>query len=469
MRSGAVYALGMIVPKLMSILLLPIFTKLLGPEDYGVLAYTNSIIEFLFVFSILSLNSYVLRFWMDYEPGDEEGRRRLTGAVFTFLCVFNLLLLGGAFAVGPLLISGFGVQVPFFPYFALALTANFFNTLSVIPLAMFRLLDRPGAYVGISISRSLIQYGVAYVLLVHMDMGLLGMYVAQVGVFAVFSLVYLRVIWRIGSFTWDLGLVRQGLVFALPLLPGAVAHQVIRVIDRVMLEAHVSMERLGLYSIGYMLGFFSIMVLVQGGYRAFEPTIFQVWGRDDFEASWRRIRGGFVALLLVAGVGVGLLGREFLQVLTSPRFHESYRIVPVVALAAVLRGMGMMFTILLVAAKRTKAATQVLLVGAVVNVLVNLALIPTLGIMGAAWSSVAAFGIMVPLAYLICERHGILRARDTLGRDLVAVAAAAALVGWVVYGVAPEPSWAWFGLKLFLCLAYAALVAVLYRLWRFVR
>ncbi len=469
LRSGAIYAVGMIIPKLMSIVLLPIFTRYLGPEDYGILAYTSSVIEFLFVFSVLSLNSYVLRFWMDFAPGDDAGRRRLIGAVFSFLCAFNVVIMAGGFSLGPLAVSGLGIQVPFFPYFALALISNFFNMTSVLPLAVFRLLDRPAQYVGLTVSRSLLQYGVAYVLVVHLGWGLLGMYVAQAGVYAVFSLLYLRVIWRHGSFTWDLGLVRKGLLFSLPLLPGVMSHLVIRLIDRLMLEAWVSLDRLGIYSIGYTLGFFSLMVLIQGGYKAFEPVIFQAWSRDGFEATWRRIRVVFVSLLLVAAVAVGLLGREFLQILTTARFHEAYRVVPVVALAACLRGFGLLFSILLVAAKRTTIAAAVVLAGAAVNVGMNLVLIPRLGILGAAWSSVAAYGIMAPLAYVACERLGILRVRDLLVRDLLALAAGIALVGAVVYGQGGAPSWGLFGLKVLLILVYGAGVAVLYRVWTYLR
>ncbi|MFH1531121.1 MAG: oligosaccharide flippase family protein [Pseudomonadota bacterium] len=462
LKSGAVYAAGMIIPKFMSILLLPVFTQVLGPEDYGILAYTNSIIEFIFVFSVLSLNSYVLRFWLDLDPEDERGRRRLVGAVFTFLCAFNVVLLAGCFVIGPLAIAGFDVQVPFFPYFALALTANYFNMTAVIPLAAFRLLDRPGAYVGLTISRSLLQYAVSWVLVVHLGWGLLGMYVAQVGVYALYSVIFVRVIWRHGTFVWDLGLVRKGLVFALPLLPGALAHLVIRVIDRVMLEAHVSMNQLGIYSIGYTLGFFSLMVLVHGGYRAYEPAIFQSWNQDGFDVFWRKVRGVYLSLILTMGVGVGLLGQEFLVVLTTPQFHEAGRVVPVVALGACLQAIGLMFTVLLVAAKKTGAATGVVLVAAAVNVAVNLVLIPALGIMGAAWSSVLSFGVMIPLAYWICERDGLIRARGILARDLAALATAAVLVGGVVFGISPALSWSWLGIKLLLVLAYAALVAVLY-------
>lgn len=463
LASGAIYAFGMILPKIISVLLLPIFTRYLGPEDYGILAYTNSMMEFLLVFSLLSLHSYVLRFWMDYAPNDDAGRRRLVGGVFVFLCALNVVILAGGFTLGPLAISALDVQVPFFPFFALALVSNFFNMTSVLPLAVFRLLDRPAHYIALTASRSFLQYGLAYILVVHLGWGVLGMYVAQISVFAVYSLLYVRIIWRHGSFVWDMALIRKGLAFSLPLFPGVLSHLVIRIIDRLMLEAEVSLEALGLYSIGYTLGFFSLMVLIQGGYRAFEPVIFQAWGHQGFEETWRRIRTVFVPLLLVAAVGVGLFGRELLLVLTTQRFYAADKVIPVVALAACLRGGGLLFSILLIAAKRTKVATIVVFVGAAVNVVMNLLLIPRLGILGAAWSSVAAFAVMTPLAYLLCERLGLIRARDVLIRDLLALSGGMALVGGMVYGVAGEPSWGLFILKMVLVLGYAAGVAILYR------
>jgi O-antigen/teichoic acid export membrane protein len=469
LQSSAIYAAGMILPKLMSIILLPIFTRILDPSDYGILAYTTSIVEFLFIFSVLALNSYVLRFWMDIDPDDEQARRRLVGAVFTFLCAFNLVIQAVCFLVGPLAIQGFGVDVPFYPYFALSLIASYFSTMSVIPLVVYRLLDRPGAYVGLMLSRSLVYYGLAYVMIVHFDQGLLGMYLAQVITYGVFSFFYFGVIWRHGTFTWDLDIIRKGLVFSLPLIPGVLAHLMIRLVDRVMLEAHVSLDRLGIYSIGYTLGFFSLTALVQGGYQAFEPAVFQAWGRDDFAERWRRIRTTFIALVVVATVGVGLLGQELLEVLTAPKFHDAYRVVPLVALAACLRGIGLLYTLLLVAAKKTRESTVVVMVGAGVNVGVNLVLIPPLGIMGAAWSSVAAFAAMIVVGFLICDRSRLDRSRGPLALDMLAVAMGAALVVWVVYGIAPAVSWTWVGIKLLLILGYAALIAVMYRLWRLVR
>jgi len=469
LKSSAIYAIGMIIPKIMSIILLPIFTRILEPSDYGILAYTASIVEFLFIFSVLALNSFVLRFWMDFDPSDEAGRRRLVGAVFTFLCVSNLALQGIYFLVGPMVLRGFGVEVPFYPYFALSLGASFFNVMAVIPLAMYRLLDRPGAYVSLMVGRSLSYYGLAYVLVVHFDQGLLGMYLAQAITYGVFGIFYVGVIWRHGSFTWDLGIVRKGLVFSLPLIPGVLAHLVIHLIDRVMLEAYVTLDRLGIYSIGYTLGFFSLTALVQGGYKAFEPAVFQAWGRDDFEATWRRIRSAFVAFLVVAAVGVGLLGQELLVVLTDPKFHGAYLVVPLLALAACLRGIVVLYTLLLVSAKMTRASTRVILVGAAVNVVVNLMLIPQLGIMGAAWSSVASFVVMIGVGSLICHRNQLDPAGGLLARDLFAVGVGAAVVAGVVYGIAPEPSWAWAGIKVGMLLGYAAFVIVIYRLWRLVR
>jgi len=83
-----------------------------------------------------------------------------------------------------------------------------------------------------------------------------------------------------------------------------------------------------------------------------------------FDALWRKIRGVFLSLILVAGVGVGLLGRELLVVLTTPRFYDADQVVAVAAFAACLQAMSLMFMTLLVAAKKTFASTKVVMLGA---------------------------------------------------------------------------------------------------------
>ena len=79
-RNVSFYTIGTIISKAICFFLLPIFTRYLSPAEYGIISYTESITIFLFAFTVLSLNTYLLRCVFDYEK--EEDRKKLIGNVF---------------------------------------------------------------------------------------------------------------------------------------------------------------------------------------------------------------------------------------------------------------------------------------------------------------------------------------------------------------------------------------------------
>jgi len=463
--NAALYSIGEIIPKAVRILLLPVFTRYLLPEEYGILAYTSSVVAFLFVLSILSLNTYIIRFYFDFDPDDEMSRRKLIGNVFVFMLIFNSAMTAVALIIGPWVVAYYGVDVPFYPYFILALLGNFFNVLSVVPMAVYRIKKQAGIFIVLSVSRAVLQTVVALVLVVGFEVGVIGVYWSVVGVGAAYAWVYFVVIYRHGIFTLDVAQIRRALAFSLPIIPAAMSHLVIDLADRIMLESRVTLDRLGLYSVAYTLGF-GMTVVIQGGYKAFEPELFQAHGTKGFVGVYDRIKRTFLFVVMVAGAGLALFSPELLLVMTSPRFHDASGIVPIVVLAACLRAVGMLFSIMLIASKHTVLSTVVVVLGAVVNVSTNLVLIPTFGIVGAAWSTVAAFAVMAPLAYLFCERLGILRVRGLLVRDLLAFIVVGVTVWWFVYSWIPAGVGLAVAVKAGVWLVLAGLLGLIYGIWR---
>ena len=462
---AALYSLGEIVPKAVRILLLPVFTRYLVPEEYGILAYTSAVMAFLFSVSTLSLNTYVIRFYFDFAPEDEASRRKLIGNVFVFLALFNALLTGLAILIGPWILGASGVSIPFFPYFLMALGTNFFNVLSVIPLAAYRIKKQAGKFVLLSVSQAVLQTVVSLVLVVGFGVGLIGMYWSSLCVGASFAGIYFFVIYRHGTFTLDLRQIGRGLAFAVPIIPATISYLVIDMVDRIMLETHVALDRLGLYSVAYTLGF-GMTVVIQGGYRAFEPELFQHYTRPDFPAIYDRIKRTFMFVVLVAGTALALFSPEVIALMTAPKFHEADTIVPIVVLAACLRAVGILYSVMLVAYKKTTVNTAIVIVAATVNILANLVLIPSLGIIGAAWSTVLSFAVLAPLSYIICERSGILRVRGLLVKDALAFLVAILAVWGTVYAWRPE-GFVWsIVVKGALWLAVIGLLGAIYGIWR---
>jgi len=90
-RNISFYTIGSIIPKAIGFFLLPIFTRYLSPAEYGIINYTESVTLFLFAITILSLNTYLLRYVFDYKK--EEDRKKLIGNVFLFITIINCIML----------------------------------------------------------------------------------------------------------------------------------------------------------------------------------------------------------------------------------------------------------------------------------------------------------------------------------------------------------------------------------------
>ena len=75
--------IGDIIPKVIGLFLMPILTRYLSPEDYGIMTYTESIALFVYAFTILSLNSYLLRHYSDISSDIEK--KKFVGNLFVFI------------------------------------------------------------------------------------------------------------------------------------------------------------------------------------------------------------------------------------------------------------------------------------------------------------------------------------------------------------------------------------------------
>ena len=98
------------------------------------MSYVDSLIIFVLIFSILSLNSYVLRTY--FEQKDLNEQKKLIGNIFLFIAIYNVITFFFFSFVLSLLLDLLNSEINFFPLVLLALVANFFETFSIIPLSI---------------------------------------------------------------------------------------------------------------------------------------------------------------------------------------------------------------------------------------------------------------------------------------------------------------------------------------------
>lgn len=408
-----IYAIGEIVPRLMSLFLLPIFTIYLSTSDYGIISYTNSMMLFLFVFSSFALNTYLLRTFFEYKS--EEDKRRLIGNVFIIIIAFNCLILLLGYTVLPYLFDYAEIQFPFYPYISISLINNFLEVFSIVPLVIFRVQQKAKYFVALNVIKSLFVFLVTYILIAHLDWGIMGNYYGRLMVNVAFLLVYLIIIARHSKINFDKLLAIKAIRFSAPLVPGAVSYLLISMSDRFILERFVPLSEVGIYSVAFTLAF-SLRIITTSAYRAFEPEIYKRFGLEGFSEFFHRGYKNYMFVVLLAASAISFLSKDVLLLMTSEAFVEGYLLVPILLIGGLITAENIMLGSLVIAEKKTHVSSISTITGGAVSVISNLILVPYFGIYAAA--------ISLAMAYLVMNiilLKGMTFRSKVIGNDFVAV------------------------------------------------
>lgn len=399
-RDGVVYSMGHAVGALLGILLLPIFTAHLSPADFGLYDMGMVVVMLAGLVVALEIAQGAARYYCDAD--DAEARRQY----FSTALLFTL----GAFAV----FGGIGtVAAPLVTERLLGPDANptsfrlvvaAAGTIAVhrLALAQLRWLLRPWAYLSSSLAQLSVT-ATSSVWLVSEGYGAHGLFV---GVIVGRLVGFVVALWsgRAGfGLTWSRAHLRHMLAFSLPLMASSAAVFVATSIDRVVIKEMLTMADLGLYGVAYR--FAAAVRLVMAGFNtALMPLIYTHY-RDpetpvQLEKLLRRV------FLVGAAVIIGLAGfaPDALRLLTSSEYESAAALVPSLAAAALLMTMQNVAPGLWIA-ERTRLIAAINLVVALLNLGLNLMIIPTMGIRGAALATLAAAAIGFGLNVAASQKH----------------------------------------------------------------
>lgn len=382
------YSIGEIIPRIISFILLPILTTYLTPAEYGINMYTNSVMIFVFVLASLSLNTFLLKNY--YTIKDENSRKELIGSIFLFIVLLNIVIVIFQILFFPFIIDFFKINIPFKPFFLLAIFNNFFDVISLIPLVLFRVKEDALGFLIMSLSRTVLQFVLIYVFVVIFKQGLEGSYYGRLYVNIPFGFIYFYYINRNGFLKINIKLIKQALLFSLPLLPGGLSFLLISLSDRVILERFISLDKIGIYSVAMTLALV-LNIVIQALYKTFEPILFKEHLNDNFQDTNLKLYKIYLFALFVGAFTASFFSKEFFMIATTGPFREAYEIVPFLLISVVISGINTYLGILMIASNKQKIVSMILIFSAIISVTLNFILIPFFGYYGAIVASSFSF------------------------------------------------------------------------------
>jgi O-antigen/teichoic acid export membrane protein len=298
----------------------------------------------------------------------------------------------------PLVLNYFSIQIPFYPYFFLAIIINFFDVISIIPLVAYRVDEDARSFVVLSVGRTILQYLLVIVFVAYFKMGLLGSYLGRLAGSLPFGIIYFLILKKKGIFSFNFKLIKKALYFSLPLLPGVLSYLLISMLDRIILERYVTLKELGLYSVAATLTL-TLNIVIQALYKTFEQKIFREHGSEGYPALLNKLYKIYIVSLFIPGFILSLFVKEILLFFTSSQYYSAYQYVVYLVIAVIISGMNTFFGTLLIADNRKKVVAWSSVISAVLSVVANLILIKSFGVLGACIGSILSF-LFVYIFYL---------------------------------------------------------------------
>lgn len=396
--TGAAYTAASIVSKLIAVALLPLYTRYLTTGDYGAAEVMFAAVVSASIVVRLGLIEAVLRF---YYKDDEDPARVVStsfAALFWFATIAALIALPFAGPISEALLAESAPDLA-----RISIAGLWVLTLNEYLLTLFRLEERARAFFITTILNVLAAIALTVILVVGMEEGARGLLIGSYASGAVVVLALIFVHRRRLSLRFERPLLRRLMRFGLPTMPAELSLYGLNFVDRLIIIHVAGPPQAGLYSIAVKFAQ-GVNVLVRGFQLAWPPLAYSI--RDDDEA--RRVYATVVTLF-VAGcafvvTGMWLLSRWLVRALAAPEFFDSYKAIGLLTVAATLYALYMVLVVILGRTGRTEFNFPATGAALVANIALNLALVPPLGIVGAAIALVASYIVVLALMYVFTQR-----------------------------------------------------------------
>jgi O-antigen/teichoic acid export membrane protein len=389
-RHSVIYGLGGIVSRLLAIILLPLYTHYLSTAAYGQVELVTATTAVAAIVLQMGISSAFFRFYFDSRDPAKRLLVVRTSFWFTMAMATLGLAVGLIFAAPIGRLIGLGHDPGLVRAGAVGLWAQV-NYQQITSL--FRVEERSVAYSIATIANVLITVTAMVVLVASLGLGAMGLVVGNfTGTLCVYAVLLAYRREQLGL-QFSRPLLREMNRFGVPLVPAALALIAVNFSDRFFLVHLASLADVGLYEIGVRIA--SAMVLLLTAFRMAWPAF--AYSIDDDGEAKRAYAFVLTYLVVIASwlaLGLGLLAPWLVRLLTQPQFYAGERVVAPLAFGGMAYAAYIVMAIGVGRAKRTQFNWVITGFAAVVNVALNLILIPAYGIMGAAVATVAAYVVM---------------------------------------------------------------------------
>ncbi len=397
-----IYTLSTIISRGINFFLIPVLTYYLTKEDYGYLGLILSIVVILRVYIGLFPSNFLL---VKYSACSKEEIGKYISNIFIILVATYFMVLGILFLTEGLIFDNIeDSKTLLFLISIYALLSVIFRMLSTIiqleknalKYALFQFL-----WVATSIS-------IALVLIIEFDWGWRGKFYAELFILLCLAIytVYYFIKNRYLIFDFSRDRLKELFFYLFPLTFAVVGSFLMGTIDKVILSKYMNLEAVGVYAIAMTMAVI-INIVFDAAMKSWEPYFFEKLNRGSL-ADMKMV----VKVIILYKLFVILFSLFYLFIIpyifdfmVDDKFSEAMLYIPILVIAFAFEGLRKSLAGFLTQENRVKTLGGINFLAAILNIILNIILIPKLGIYGAAYATLISFATLYIVTFYLALSH----------------------------------------------------------------
>lgn len=385
-KNTLIISIGTICTKLITFLLLPLYTGILTTEEYGIVDLLNTLVSLLLPIVTFQSEQAVFRELINVRNDEYQKKEIISNGFFSILLQCSIYLLF-FLLLSPMINSKYKI------FLAINVIANIFS--SFLLQVSRGLGDNKKYTVGSFFSASsTILFNILFLTVIKLRVNgmLLGTLIGQLTCI-IYLLFSLKLIKYISIKVVTKKFVKKLWKYSLPLVPNAISWWIFNASDKVIVSTVLGLSMNGILSATSK--FSSIYITLYNIFNmSWTESIALHINDEDINEYFNNMFNLILNLFISLAIIIIAIMPFIFPIMIHKSYNSGYTIIPILILGSMFNVVVGLISVIYVAKKNTKAIANTSIISALLNIIIHISLIKYIGLYAAAISTFLSYFIM---------------------------------------------------------------------------
>lgn len=402
-KHSFVYSLGNIALKGMGIITLPIYLNYLTKSEVGIFGLLDITINIIAEVLLLGQANSIILFENKKEYDDKKNSIFFT--ITSFVILINLLFVLFAELFGTSLISISKSTRDLSSYLHFIIYISLVRVLNNLFLNKLRAEEKSKLYTFLTFLKITFFIALIFYTVVHLRLSVVGILYSYLISEIIVLLFILPVMIKKMSVKIEMSALKEALKFGTPLIFTSIGIMVLNLSDRYLINLFINLEEVGTYDIAYRIAGIVNMFLILPFNQAMLPSAFKEFNSNSNSRYLSKLMTYMCFVTIWGGLTISVFGKEIILILGNENYVRANVYIPFIVLAYILSAMRNVASNGLLFAEKTYIVALITIFAAILNIILNIFLIPIYGTIAAAYTTLISFAIFYLVTYWYSNKY----------------------------------------------------------------